>query len=228
MSSDPAYAKLREAIVAGEFQPNERLVEADLSKDFGLARAAIRTALVLLEQEGLVAREPNRGARVRLISAEEAVEILEAREALEGVAARHAAVNAIPSDIEDLRAIIAGMRTLLERGDLLGMSDESHVLHARMLEIAQHRTITRLISNLKSQTVRFQYRTILVPGRPQQAFDEHSAIVEAIAAKDPDLAEATMRRHLSQIREALGHHRDGGTRGIDMASVGERRGGDGS
>lgn len=225
MSSDPAYVQLREAIIAGRFQPNERLVEADLSKDFGLARAAIRTALVMLEQEGLVVREPNRGARVRLISADEAVEILEAREALEGVAARHAALNATPTDIDDLRAIIAGMRELLDRGDLLGASDESQVLHARMLEIAQHRTITRLISNLKSQTVRFQYRTILVPGRPQQAFEEHSAIVEAIAAKDPDLAEATMRHHLSQIRVALTHHRDGGARGVDLASV---RGGNGS
>jgi DNA-binding GntR family transcriptional regulator len=209
MATDPAYTTLREAIVAGQLQPNERLVEADLSKSYGFARAAIRTALVLLEQEGLVAREPNRGARVRLIGAEEAVEILEAREALEGIAARHAATNVTDEDVKGLREILAGMRGLLERGDLIGLSDEGAVLHGRLLEIARHGTVTRLISMLKSQTVRFQYRTILVPGRPQEAFDEHTAIVDAIAAKDPDAAERAMRRHLSHIRHALQHHGDG-------------------
>ncbi len=206
MASEPAYATLRDAIVSGQLQPNERLVEADLSRSYGYARAAIRTALVLLEQEGLVAREPNRGARVRLIGADEAIEITDAREALEGVAARYAALRATDEDIADLRRIVAGMRELLDRGDLLGVSDEGDVLHRRMLKIARHGTIDRLISMLKSQTVRFQYRTILVPGRPQEAFDEHAAIVEAIAARDPEGAERAMRAHIGRIRHALEHH----------------------
>jgi DNA-binding GntR family transcriptional regulator len=209
MSSDPVYASLREAIVAGELQPNERLIEADLSKHFGFTRAAVRTALLLLEQDGLVLREPNRGARVRLIGAEEAIEILEAREALEGVAARHAALNATEQDVHDLREILARMRNMLDGGDLLGASDESDTLHARLAEISRHQTVTRLISMLKSQTVRFQFRTILVPGRPEQAFAEHSAIVEAIEARDSEAAERAMRQHLSHIRETLRHDRDG-------------------
>jgi DNA-binding GntR family transcriptional regulator len=209
MASEPAYAKLRDAIVNGQLQPNERLVEADLSRSYGYARAAIRTALVLLEQEGLVAREPNRGARVRLISADEAIEITDAREALEGVAARYAAMRATDEDVADLHRIVAGMRELLDRGDLLGVSDEGDVLHRRMLQIASHETIARLIAMLKSQTVRFQYRTILVPGRPQEAFDEHAAIVEAIAARDPEGAERAMRAHIGRIRHTLVHHADG-------------------
>jgi DNA-binding GntR family transcriptional regulator len=208
MSSDPAYQVLREAIVSGRLRPNERLVEAALSEEFGYPRAAIRMALALLEQEGLVSREPNRGARVRLISTREAVEILEAREALEGTVARNAAVKAEPGEVEELRVIVARMQDLLDRGDLLGVSDESSVLHARILEIARHDVATRLISMLKSQTVRFQYRTILVPGRPSEALEEHAAIVEAIAAKDPEAAELAMREHLANIRETLERNAD--------------------
>jgi DNA-binding GntR family transcriptional regulator len=203
VSSDGGYEALREAIVVGTLQPNERLVEANLARDFGLGRSAVRTALARLEQDGLVEREPHRGARVRLIDEREAVEILEARSVLEGVAARHAAANATPADVKRLRQILKEMRRLLDSGDLLRASDENAVLHRTLLEIADHPTVTRLISMLKSQLVRFQYRTIMLPGRTERSFEEHSAIVDAVAAGDPDAAEKAMRRHLSHVAEAL-------------------------
>src|SRR6266702_6437032 len=92
-TDDQCYTQLREAIMSGEFQPNERLIEMDLAQSLGAGRAAIRTALARLEQEGLVQRERYRGARVRLISETEAVEILEVRAALESLAMRYAALN---------------------------------------------------------------------------------------------------------------------------------------
>ncbi len=208
--SEDGYVALREAIVAGRLQPNERLVEADLSEALGVGRAAVRTALVRLEQEGLVERERHRGAKVRLVGEREAVEILETRAVLEGLVARHAALNATAGDVRDLRRILASMRRLLDRGDLLGASDRNDVLHGRLLEIAGHRTASRLISALNAQTVRFQYRTILLPGRPERSFAEHAAIVEAVAAKDPDAAEAAMRRHLSQVVGALSRRAEAG------------------
>jgi DNA-binding GntR family transcriptional regulator len=203
VSADGGYQALREAIVLGTLQPNERLVEANLARDFGLGRSAVRTALARLEQDGLVEREPHRGARVRLIDEREAVEILEARSVLEGVAARHAAGNATAADVKRLRQILKEMRRLLDKGDLLRASDENAVLHRTLLEIADHPTVTRLISMLKSQLVRFQYRTIMLPGRTERSFEEHSAIVDAVAAGDADAAEAAMRRHLSHVAEAL-------------------------
>ncbi|HJZ46550.1 MAG TPA: FCD domain-containing protein, partial [Roseiflexaceae bacterium] len=72
-------------------------------------RAAIRTALARLEQDGLVEREPNRGAWVRAISEEEAVETLEARAVLEGLAARYAARDVTDAGIAELRAIVGEM-----------------------------------------------------------------------------------------------------------------------
>jgi len=76
-------------------------------------------------------------------------------------------------------------------------------LHAAIVRIAGHRTAARLVSTLNSQIVRFQYRTILQPGRPERSLAEHGAIVEAIAAGDGDAAEAAMRAHLLSVAQAL-------------------------
>jgi DNA-binding GntR family transcriptional regulator len=201
--ADNPEQTLRDAIVSGRLQPNERLVEADLTRTLGVGRSAVRTALVRLEQEGLVSHERHRGARVRLVDADEAVEILEARAVLEGLTARYAATRATDADVEQLRAILGGMRRLLDTGDLLAASDQNAVLHGRLLEIAGHATARRLIATLKSQLVRFQYRTILLPGRSEQSFSEHTSIVDAVADRDPDAAEAAMRTHLTHVAAAL-------------------------
>jgi DNA-binding GntR family transcriptional regulator len=202
MLADP-YLQLRDEIVAGRLLPNERLVEADLSERLGVGRGAVRTALVRLESDGLVERERNRGAKVRLVGEREAVEILETRAVLEGLAVRGAALKASPADVGELREILAAMRRRLDSGDLLAVSDHNVVLHRRLIELADHVTVRRLISALNSQIVRFQYRTILAPGRPEASYAEHTAIVDAIAAGDAAGAEAAMRRHLSHVVEAL-------------------------
>jgi DNA-binding FadR family transcriptional regulator len=72
-----------------------------------------------------------------------------------------------------------------------------------VLEISEHATASRLIASLNTQIVRFQYRTILLPGRGERSLSEHVAIVDAVAAGDPDAAEAAMRAHLSHVAEAL-------------------------
>src|SRR5437879_10980589 len=118
-----AYLQLRNEIVSGRFHPNERLVEADLARLLGAGRTTIRAALVRLDQEGMVTRELNRGARVRLLSDREALEIEEVRAALEQLIARHAAANVTPADLRDLNGMLAEMWRRAELGDPLGYSE---------------------------------------------------------------------------------------------------------
>jgi len=197
------YRRLREAIVRGRFQPNERLVEADLARLLGAGRTTIRAALVRLDQEGMVTREPNRGARVRLLSDREALEIEEVRAALEQLIARHAAANVTSEDLRDLNRMLAEMRRHVEQSDPLGYSELNGRFHQRIWAIADHRTASGLVATLKSQAIRFQYRTILQPGRTQCSLHEHEAIVRALAERDPDACEAAMRDHLSHVVETL-------------------------
>lgn len=202
-SPAPAEDRLREAIVTGRLQPNQRLVESELASSLGVSRTVVRMALARLEHEGLVEHERHRGARVRLVDESEAVEILEARAVLEGLAVRRAAERATPEEVAELRQILDEMRRLRVLGDLLAVSEQNARLHTRLLQIGGHSTANRLIGTLKSQMVRFQYRTILLPGRSERSLAEHHAIIDAIAAGDGDAAEAAMRTHLSQVAEAL-------------------------
>jgi DNA-binding GntR family transcriptional regulator len=202
-TSVEVYRRLREAIVRGRFQPNERLVEADLARLLGAGRTTIRAALVRLDQEGMVTREPNRGARVRLVSDREALEIEEVRAALEQLIARHAASNVTGDDLRDLDLMLAQMRHRVEESDPLGYSELNGRFHQRIWAIADHRTASGLVATLKSQAIRFQYRTILQPGRTRRSLHEHEAIVGALAGRDPDASEAAMRDHLSHVVETL-------------------------
>lgn len=204
-----AYQALREAILKGELLPGQRLVEKELCERFGLGRAAIRTALAKLEQDGLVESAPYRGAWVRAIGEEEAVEILEARMALECLAARYAARRATPEAVERLREIHARMRERFAQGDLLGMSELNALFHKTLVEASGHKTAQRLIEALRAQGVRHQYRTVLVPGRPQSSLEEHGRILEAVAAKDEEAAERAMREHLQGVLRALRQAKEG-------------------
>jgi DNA-binding GntR family transcriptional regulator len=183
--------------------PNERLVEVDLTVSLGVGRATVRTFLARLEQEGLVVREPNRGARVRMVSEVEALEITQARAALEVLTVREAAIHATYDEIADMRETLAYMADRIQAGDLLAYSDGNARLHAKIIAISRHQTAARLIAGLKAQIVRFQYRTVLVPGRSALSLAEHTAIVDAIARHDSDAAEAAMRRHLSHVASTL-------------------------
>jgi DNA-binding GntR family transcriptional regulator len=203
-----AYDTLRTEIMSGRLSPNERLVEHDLVARYGLSRGAVRMALVRLEQDRIVEREPHRGARVRRVTEAEAAEILETRAALEGVAAGHAAGRATDAEIAEMVRIAEEMVVLHAAGDLLEMSERNALLHRLILAASRHDTVQRLTAGLQSQMVRFQYRTILAAGRPGHSLAEHAAIVGAIAARDADGAERAMRAHLSNVARAL-HERAG-------------------
>jgi DNA-binding GntR family transcriptional regulator len=203
VSEPDAYAALHAAIVAGELSPGERLIEEELADQLGLSRGAVRGAILRLGHEGLVVRERNRGARVRRFTPDEAIEILEARAALESLAAGYAALRRTEEEARELEALIADMERLHAEGELLAMSERNAVLHRRILEISGHAVARDICSRLHSQVVRFQFRTVLAPGRPQKSIVEHGMIVAAIVAGDREGAEQAMRAHLTNVAATL-------------------------
>lgn len=198
-----AYRRLREGITNGQFHPNERLVEASVATRLGVGRTAVRAALVRLDQEGLVTLEPNRGARVRLITDREAMEIEEVRATLEAMLARRAATRVTSADLRELRQMVVEMRLRVDKNDAVGYSALNAPFHRRIWAAADHSTASRLVGSLKSQSIRLQYQTMLRPGRTERSLREHEAIFEALKAHDPDRAESAMREHLAEVLETL-------------------------
>lgn len=195
--------QIRDAILDAQFAPHQRLIEADLSERYGASRASVRNALMNLAGEGLVERLPNRGARVRAISVDEAIEIVEVRIGLETLCARKAAENVTTSDAAQLRALRADIERAIGSGDLMAYSRLNQELDRRIRDLSRHGTATQLLERLRAQSARHQFRLAFHPGRAATSAPEHIAIIDAILAKDPDAAEAATRAHLSGIVEVL-------------------------
>lgn len=196
-------AAIRDAIADGEFAPNQRLVEADLSERFGASRGSIRTALLELTTEGLVERVQNRGARVRAVSLAEAIEITEVRMALEGLCAAKAATRLTDDDRDRLRGIGTAMQEAVRSGDLLGYSELNRQLHALIRTLGGQSTAQAILERLRGQNVRHQFRLALHPGRAAVSLPQHLEIIDALCAGDADAAEAAVRRHLHSVIETL-------------------------
>lgn len=194
---------LRRAIVSGELVPRQRLVEADLAEDYGASRGNVRAALSELAIEGLVERIANRGARVRAVSVDEAVEISEVRAALEALCARKAAERITDPEITELRTLATEMQDAVDRGDRDSYSRGNQRLHARVIEIGGQSTAAATIARLRGQAVRYQFRLSRQPGRPTVSLPEHLAIIDAVCRRDPDAAADAMRLHLESVADAI-------------------------
>lgn len=194
---------LRSALTRGDLAPGQRLVESDLAEMYGVTRAGVRSALIDLAAEGLVERIPNRGARVRVVSVEEAVAITECRMVLEGLCAARSARLATDDDIAALTGLGDQMRAAVAEGEPVKYSECNRQLHRLVREIAAQPVADAVLDRLNAQLVRHQFRLSLRPGRPQVSLGEHLAIIDGIARRDPDAAEAAARAHLASVIEAL-------------------------
>ncbi len=195
--------KLRMAIYRGELAPGQRLVESELAQKYDTSRGAVREALALLQNEGLVTRQRNRSAWVRPITVEEAIEILQVRGVVEGLCAAKAAAMATKDDRRQLRTLADEMTDACGNGDVLSDSRISDLVHAKIREIAGQQTAAGIINRLRHQGVRYQFRVSLLPGRLAQGLGEHLAIIDAVIAGDPAKAEQLTRDHFAAVIDAV-------------------------
>ncbi|MBW9205804.1 GntR family transcriptional regulator [Mumia sp. zg.B53] len=204
-TSDPRVVTdaIRAAILSAEFAPGQRLVEADLSEQFRASRSAVRAALFSLATEGLVERIANRGARVRVVSLEEATEIYEVRMVVEALCAAKAAERIDDADVAMLQQIGTEMRAAVTSGDVFGYSALNQRLHRALRDLSGQKTAADVLDRLRGQLVRHQFRLATQPGRPQVSLDEHLQIIDAVCARDPDAAAIAVRRHLESVMAAM-------------------------
>jgi DNA-binding GntR family transcriptional regulator len=215
MAEDPRTAvveEVRAAILQGEYAPNQRLIETDLCERFSTSRFIARAALQELSAQGLVEFQRNRGARVRDISLDEAIEITQVRKLLEGLQASRAAERITKTEAASLRAIVKDMRAAVSSAEPLRYSDLNARLHAAIRDIAAHQTSARLLRQLRDQTVRHSFSLSLVPGRALVSLPQHETIVAAVTARDPVAAEQAMHEHLQSVINAFEALRTAATR----------------
>lgn len=208
-SADRVYEALQNAIVHGELAAGARIGEAELAERFGTSRGPLREALRRLESKRLVERTPHVGVRVASLDHAALLEIYYLREALEGMAARLAAEHMSDAEIAGLHALLATHeQDEALRSNVAYLQQEGDFdFHYRIIQGSHNRALTELlIGELYHRVRMYRYQFSAYANRPQKAFAEHQHIVEAIEARDGDLAEMLMRRHISAARRNIETH----------------------
>ena len=203
----PLFDRLREAIIEGELAPGSRLAEVELARSHGVARSTVREALARLAGRGLVTTRRNAGARVCDVSADDLRQLYELRECLEGMACRLAARHMSDAAIASLRDLLAAQEDeLARRRDTAYIQGEYDLdFHCRLAAGSGNAKLERELDGELYDKLRLYRRQYgMVGPRARPAWREHQQIVDAIADRDPEMAEMLMRRH---IRASLTHIR---------------------
>ena len=203
---DQTFERIADAIVIGEIQPGERIREATLAQKLGVSRGVLREAMQRLEGRKIVSRTSNIGVHVIKLTQGDLFELYTLREALEGMAARLAATNMTDAEISDLRTLLSVHESHedLKHGESYFQRADDEDFHFCIARGAGNARLEQaLCDELYYQLRLYRYRSSTRAGRAKQAFAEHNAIVDAIASRDPDRAEAVMRKHLVNARENI-------------------------
>jgi len=202
---------IREAIVYGQYQPGDRLVEDKLAEELAVSRNPIREALLALEGEGLVKMVPRKGATVAHLSEEETREIVELRAALEGLSARLAARRCTPDlgrKITELldRGNQLSEKQLSEKDDQDALEEINREFHTLVAEAGANRYLADFMKSLRYKT--YWLFGSVFGSRAGQSWKEHTEISRAILAGDEDLAAILANRHVLNVGGAsLGEDR---------------------
>jgi len=198
-----ARRELAAAIRRGDYRPNQRLIESELTAALDVSRATLRSVLIALEQENYISLELNRSARVRQFSLAEAHEILETREILESAAAGLAATRILPEECDRLDELMALMAEADRAGDTEAYSSRNSEFHALVIAAARQPTLSRLLSSTPYPLVVKQFHNFEVRHPRPDTMAEHRAIVAALRIGDSAVAEAAMRHHVAAVRQGL-------------------------
>ncbi|AWE09196.1 GntR family transcriptional regulator [Lysinibacillus sp. 2017] len=197
---------MKERILDGVFQPSQKLIENDLALEIGVSRNTVKKALLKLEQENLVVLENNKGATIKSFSLEEISNYLKIREALEGLIAADAAKNITDMDIEQLENILGEMKQHLQTHQFDAYSQGNLRFHDVIYRASNNQQAVDIVRIIKQQLKRVQFKTILVPGRNENSFKEHHAILDAIRSRDVERAEIELKNHVANVRHTIVNH----------------------
>jgi DNA-binding GntR family transcriptional regulator len=194
---------IRAAIMNGTLQPRERLMEIQMAEELGVSRTPIREALRKLELEGFIVMVPRKGAYVSDLSFKDIADVFEIRAALEGLAAGLAAERITEEELERMERLLVEKQEAITQDDIGKLVDVDTKFHELMYQASRNVRLGSIISNLREQIQRFRLTSLSYPGRNKLSLEEHKNIVEAIQARDSQLARQLAQEHIENAENVL-------------------------
>ena len=193
---DVVFITLREAILKGEIEPGERLMEISLANKLGVSRTPIREAIRKLELEGLVIMTPRKGAVVAEITLKDLRDVLEVRMNLEKLAVELACKKATSEDIRELKTRHQEFIETLKQDDLTVVAEADVKFHDTIYEITDNKRLIQILNNLREQMYRYRLEYIKDEKNRSLLVDEHGQIIAAIEEKDIEHAKEYSEKHI--------------------------------
>ena len=197
---DHVHDLVRGAIVSGRLKEGEKLNERRLALELGISTTPLKEALRVLEVEGLVRSEARKGIYVTF-SPTQAEEMTLARAAIESMIARQAAKRVTSADIATMRGLLLQMNAALKSIDVPRLIELNEKFHDAIHDASGCEYLRRLQNGQRMYDHAARLLVLADEIERVRSVEEHAAIVDAIAAKDPDLAERLMREHVIRAGE---------------------------
>ncbi len=197
--ADQIATAIRQAIADGKLRPGTRLLEVQISREMGTSRAPLREALIQLEREGLVVRQPNRGTFVADLTEESVREVASLRGVLEGFAAKLAVKRLTPGDFRHLERILAEMLAVARRGDFPRMVEWDYQFHEYIMRASGHRLLSETWAGMDRKIRVYLSATNLMYGDMKAVVQGHLPILQALRRRDPQRASRVMAEHMAEV-----------------------------
>jgi len=196
---DIVFGILRERIIGLEFAPGESLSESELASSFGVSRTPVRESLILLAEEGLVDVVPQVGTFVSHIREADAAAAQFVREALERASLLDGGQLVAATDVRQLRGMIVAQNAAEASNDHEAFFRLDEEFHAYLMQAAGHEAAWQIVSQAKAQLDRARRLSLSLTQQLRILIDQHSSIIDRLAAHDVTGADQVLRDHLRLV-----------------------------
>ncbi len=192
------YKQLRDRIIIGDLLPGVRLSETEIASVYSISRQPVREAFIKLAEEELVSVRPQRGTYITRISVSAVLAARFIREAVEADIVRKVAETVSAAGLNQLLCNLGQQEAAKDRGDARAFMDLDDAFHRLLAQLADEQNAWDFLEALKSQMNRVRHIAVQ-QYVPEKLVVQHTDILAAIQRRDPDAAEAAMRKHLRQV-----------------------------
>ena len=191
---------LRQRIFARELEPGSWIDELRIAEALGISRTPLREALKVLAAEGLVTMKVRRGAYVTDVSEKDLRDVYHLLALLESDAARVVAQNATAEQLKQITDLHQELeKSIVNRDRFFEINEAFHML---LLELADNRWRDQMVADLRKVMKLNRHSSLLKEGRLEQSLAEHTAIVQALVGRLPDVAAESMSAHFASGLQA--------------------------
>lgn len=203
--SDEVARRLHRAIKRGDLPPGTHLVEQEIAEHFLVSRMPVRIAIQKLIEEGLVFKEPRRGAFVHTFSSKELDEVYSIRVALEKQVVQFAVPNWSNEIEAELEGIVGQMRRAASAGDRQKGFELDSRFHSILWELSQHSILIEVVSSLRSRISRFlvEANEVLSPTELNMHVEAHQDLVNVLKLGDIERAKDAIADHILDAHERI-------------------------